>query len=138
ASGNLYGTTSVGGSTGCYGSGCGTVFRLSSDGTKTTLYAFAGGNGGQGPTGPLSIDTSGNLYGVTGFGGGTRCGGGGCGTVFKLTPSGTEKVLYTFGGGNDGAEPSGGLFRDSVGTFYGTTFVGGGTGCGGNGCVLIF
>jgi uncharacterized repeat protein (TIGR03803 family) len=61
----------------------------------------------------------GNLYGTT-FAGGSYVCSGGCGTVFKLTPSGTETVLYRFTGG-DGANPTAGLIADASGNLYGTT-----------------
>jgi uncharacterized repeat protein (TIGR03803 family) len=73
----------------------------------------------------LIADSSGNLYGTTGFGGAS-----GKGTVFKLTPGGTETVLSSFTGGSDGAVPVAGLIADSSGNLYGTTVVGGsGTAC---------
>jgi uncharacterized repeat protein (TIGR03803 family) len=90
AAGNLYGTTQ-GGGTGCPKSkrfGCGTAFKLDASNRKTVLYNFTG-NGGDGrfPVGGLAIDSTGNLYGTTEFGGGRKCGSEqGCGTVFKLTP----------------------------------------------------
>jgi uncharacterized repeat protein (TIGR03803 family) len=124
---NLYGTTSEGGTGSCNG-GCGTVFKLSPSGTETVLYSFTGTNGdGKYPQGGLVRDTAGNLYGATYGGGtsGTACNGYGCGTVFKLSPSGTETVLYSFSGGVDGATPESGVIRDSAGNLYGTTHLGG-------------
>ena len=85
--GNLLGTTGDGGSTGCGGDGCGTIFKLDAHGTKTLLYSFTGGQDGVGPNGGLIMDSSGNLYGTTYVGGDSSCGQGtGCGVVFKLTP----------------------------------------------------
>src|SRR6202022_295918 len=55
------------------------------------------------------------------FGGGTGCGGSGCGIVFKLDPTGKETVLYAFTGGSDGYSPLGPLVQDSAGNLYGTT-----------------
>jgi uncharacterized repeat protein (TIGR03803 family) len=121
--GNFYGTTGAGGS-----NGLGTVFEIVAGGNEKVLYAFQGGSDGSEPGAGLIRDSSGNLYGTTGLGGGgTGCDDGdlGCGVVFKLAPDGTETVLYAFQGGNDGAFPEASLIRDGAGNFYGTT-VGGG------------
>jgi len=127
AKGNIYGTTSEGGTGACSG-GCGTVFRLSPAGKETVLYSFTGTNGdGKYPQGGLVRDTSGNFYGTT-FGGGTSgtaCNNYGCGTVFMLDAAGTETVLYNFTGGVDGATPESGVVRDAAGNLYGTTHLGG-------------
>jgi uncharacterized repeat protein (TIGR03803 family) len=142
--GVLYGDTDYGGgATFCSLSGitygCGTVFELTPSGSgykHRVLYAFQGGNDGALPLSNLVIDKSGALYGTTSFGGGsTTCGGvpsapGGCGTVFKLTPSGsnyTETVLHSFQGGSDGALPADTLIADASSALYGTTQYGGGT-----------
>ncbi len=122
--GNLFGTTEYGGPP-CAISGsvgCGTVFRLSLDGTETILHSFAGGtNDGAYPMGGLLEDAAGNLYGVARAGGST-----GNGVVFKLSPDGTETVLYSFlGPPGDGATPMGTLIQDGSGNFYGTTQNGG-------------
>jgi len=118
--GTLYGTTYYGG--GLCGDNCGTVFSMTPSGTETVLYAFKGGSDGANPTGV--IDVNGTLYGTTGDGGdGSACFGG-CGTVFSITPSGKETVLYAFQGGNDGIDPQGGLISVK-GTLYGTTWSGG-------------
>jgi uncharacterized repeat protein (TIGR03803 family) len=83
------------------------------------------------PIAPLTADKAGNLYGTTRDGGGTGCSFGvGCGTVFELTADGTETVLYSFTGGNDGAEPDGQLTRDKAGNLYGVTRNGGAAGYG--------
>ncbi|MDA8349107.1 MAG: hypothetical protein M0038_09965 [Pseudomonadota bacterium] len=88
SAGNLYGTTSSGGS-GCGRYGCGTVFEIPS-GTrkKRTLYRFKGGRDGATPEGPLVMDRADNLYGTT-FKGGENCAteadlGPGCGTVYEI------------------------------------------------------
>jgi uncharacterized repeat protein (TIGR03803 family) len=121
AKGNLYGTTSGGGS-----SGYGTVFELSKNGTEKVLYSFAGGpSDGQWPEAELLMDAAGNLYSTTSAGGATRCEGYGCGTVFKLDTTGKETVLYSFTGGTDGGYPSGGLVRDKLGNLYGVIWQGG-------------
>ena len=140
--GNLYGTTAEGG-TGCPGEGsvgCGTVFKLTPSGNETVLYSFAGGNDGDGPWSTLVRDGQGNFYGTTFFGGGSGCtGDGGCGTVFKVSPGGTETVLYRFTGGTDGARPYGGVVLDAAGNIYGTTFEGGLGQCDEDlGCGVVF
>ncbi len=93
--------------------------------TYTILHTFTGPDGAS-PGGPLIRDAAGNLYGSTYYGGnGNLCGGTvGCGTVFKLSPSGVETLLYTFSGGADGAFPRG-LFRDAAGNLYGLASQGG-------------
>ena len=139
--GNLYGTTTEGGTvnTNCQGSGCGTVFKLAPNGTETVLYTFAGGSDGDTPQAGLIEDSAGNLYGTTSEGGNNSCTDGfGCGTVFKIAPDGTETTLYTFKGGTDGARPDSALIAGSAGNFYGETSEGGGTGCSGYGCGTVF
>ncbi len=135
--GNLYGATGFGGGTGCNGFGCGTVFKLSSTGKLTVLHRFSGTDGAA-PTGSIVRDAAGALYGTTSFGGGTGCGGFGCGVVFRVDKTGALTVLHSFSGGADGANPQVGLTRDSAGNLYGTTGYGGGTGCGGSGCGVVF
>ena len=130
--GNLYGTTSVGGSQGasCVPTdGCGVVFKIDRTGDLTTLYTFTGGADGYntGTTGSLARDSAGNLYGVTSMGANPTCGGPlfGCGVVYKVDSAGVESVLYTFTGGADGGVPSGTLLRGSDGSLYGTALLGG-------------
>jgi uncharacterized repeat protein (TIGR03803 family) len=146
SAGNFYGTTTSGGGAGCGGSGCGTVFRIASDGPESILYAFRGGTDGAAPWSSLVEDANGNLYGTTTSGGQTRpCKhdkqSGGCGTVFKLAPDGTETVLYAFTGGSDGGAPAfGSLLLDESGNLYGTTQSGGTAKCGApkSGCGVVF
>ncbi|HEY1613662.1 MAG TPA: choice-of-anchor tandem repeat GloVer-containing protein [Rhizomicrobium sp.] len=84
SSGNLYGSTLYGGNTSaCSGNGCGTVFRLAPDGTKTVLYEFAGNDGAQ-PSADFLAGKKGELIGTTYNGGNTGCGGFGCGVVFEI------------------------------------------------------
>lgn len=119
SSGNLYGTTTAGGTS---ANGNGTVFRLAADGTETVLYSFCPKRrckDGSGPQAGLTMDSSGNLYGTTGQGGAK-----GLGTVFKLAADGNETVLYSFTGSSDGAYPVTNLILDSTGNLYGTTFAG--------------
>jgi uncharacterized repeat protein (TIGR03803 family) len=119
--GNFYGTTGAGGS-----SDDGTVFKITPSGTQTVLHTFAKtGTDGQIPYAGLIQGSDGNLYGTTYFGGAH-----GFGTVFKVTLSGTETVLYSFAGGSDGEHPYGGVIQGSDGNFYGTTYQGGSSGYG--------
>jgi uncharacterized repeat protein (TIGR03803 family) len=118
AAGNIYGVA-AGGSTSCRG-GCGVVFKLTPAGEETVLYSFKGGTDGDGPDGVLLRDSKGNFYGTTGAGGAHAQG-----TIFELTPSGKEKVLYSFTGGDDGSVPEGGVVEDSQGNFYGLARDGG-------------
>jgi len=132
--GNLYGVTAEGGGTGC-NTGCGTVYMLKPDGkghwTEQVLYSFTGGADGAIPSSPLTVDSAGNVYGTTQYGGNTACDPpSGCGVVFELTPdqSGhwTQKVLHAFAGGEDGALPFlNGVIFDGSGNLYGATPNGG-------------
>jgi uncharacterized repeat protein (TIGR03803 family) len=118
--GNLYGTTTYGGS---YGQG--TVFELERSGRERVLYTFTGGaDGGQPLLGYLVRDARGNLFGTTVRGGAASCAFL-CGTVFELERSGKERALYGFLQGTDGANPYGGLAEDDEGNLYGTTNQGG-------------
>ena len=140
--GNLYGTTITGGKAGCANSGgCGTVFKIASDGKETVLHAFAGGSDGQFPYAGLVSDAKGNLYGTTEQGGtGFKdCTEGfGSGTIFKITPDGKEKVLHSFTGSPDGCLPDGPLIMDTAGNLYGTTSYGGQSECPPYSCGTVF
>ncbi|MBV9481256.1 MAG: hypothetical protein JO249_10945 [Acidobacteria bacterium] len=137
AQGNFYGATPSGGSL-----GLGLVYKLSltSKGwQETVLHNFAGKSDGAVPflfSATLAIDASGNLYGST-----YRGGAADAGTVFKLSPptsasgSWTEKILYAFQGGSDGAEPGNGVILDKNGNVYGNTNLGG---TGGNNGGMVF
>jgi len=139
ASGNLYGTATIGGNDSCLPPyGCGVVFKLTpgtgGPWTESVLYTFDGGTDGTYPYAGLTFDTQGNLYGTTYYGGDTSvsCEGvPGCGVVFQLapTPSGpwTEAVLHAFSGAPDGAIPLAGVTLDSAGNVYGATYYGGDT-----------
>ncbi len=138
AAGNLYGTTSQGGDPPCR---CGTVFELKPPTVAggawgfRNMHHFAGPpSDGSNPEAPLTIDSSGNVYGTT-FSGGlyenssTESGG----IAFKLTPAGsgwTETILWNFGGAGDASYPMAGLTPDSSGNYYGSTLVGGSNGIG--------
>jgi uncharacterized repeat protein (TIGR03803 family) len=119
--GNFYGTTLYGGS-----NNIGTVFQISPSGSETNLYSFVGyPTDGAGPYAGLVQGSDGNFYGTTYKGGINSNCGGGCGTVFRISPSGTETILYPFGLPPDGHTPSAGLVQGSDGNFYGTTGEGG-------------
>jgi len=131
--GNIYGVAGFGGA---YDRGA--VFELSHDGstyTESVLYSFPGGAGGDEPQAGVTIDKHGIIYGTTMYGGNYLgyCSGGGCGTVFKLTPgpSGrTESIAYAFQG-SDGNLPFGvPTIDEKDGTIYGTTYWGGSHGNG--------
>jgi uncharacterized repeat protein (TIGR03803 family) len=122
SAGNLYGTTSSGGT---YSDG--TVFELSpaSGGgwTESVLYSFQGGTDGGSPSGVPIFDKAGNLYGTA-----SNYGAYGAGTVFELSPgvggTWTYSVLWAFAGGANGGLPSG-VVLDSKGNLFGETFAGG-------------
>lgn len=148
SSGVLYGTADGGGA---YGAGV--VYKLSPSPTfcptafcpwnESVLYSFGSISGdGISPYGSLIRDVEGNLYGTTQYGGGTGCGGRGCGTVFKVDPQGNETVLYSFQGPpGDGYYPFGTLLRDGEGNLYGTTYAGGSGSCSYGaivGCGIVF
>jgi uncharacterized repeat protein (TIGR03803 family) len=117
--GTLFGTTQAGGA---YGGGI--VYELTPSGTETVLWSFGNGNDGSAPDGPV-LDVNGILYGTTRLGGipnplGTA------GTVWELTPSGTETVLYSFNPDHtkDGAQPDGNVVMDRKGNLYGNCHTG--------------
>ena len=146
--GALYGATQEGGEANCnagFGS-CGLVFRMTPPATacksfvcpwqKSTIFSFNGSDGAE-PVDEVVFDRAGNLYGTTLFGGGNGDAsciyeGGGCGTVYELTPSNgtwTETVLHAFpasgNAGTDGQNPDANLIFDSAGNLYGSTEAGG-------------
>jgi uncharacterized repeat protein (TIGR03803 family) len=136
--GTLYGTTSGGGrgnSTSYYC--CGTVYSIDSSGKYKVVYRFCSSTGcpdGSSPAAAL-IDVNGTLYGTT-VGGGKY----GIGTVFSISTSGKENVLYSFSGGSDGVWPESALV-DVNGTLYGTAYAGGGGSCdinGVHGCGIVY
>lgn len=115
SSGNFYGTTQSGGT-----GNAGTVFQITTNGILTSLYSFSGGNDGAGPMAALVQGNNGNFYGTTTSGGISNAG-----TVFLISTNGGLTNLYSFAGGNDGANPYAGLLLGSDGSFYGTTQSGG-------------
>jgi uncharacterized repeat protein (TIGR03803 family) len=129
ASGNLYGTTYE-------GHGYGAVFKVTPADKETILHGFAGppdgGRDGAFPYSGVIRDASGNIYGVTGYGG--IYGGG---AAYKVDVKGNESLLYSFGG-SDGVSPVSVLVEDAAGNLYGTAAYGGNSECGGTGCGVVF
>ena len=145
ASGTLYGTTASGGLSNECTPGCGTAFELkpnSSGGyTESVIYRFHPTElDGYFPSAPLVMDGAGNLFGTT-SGGGVKGGcESGCGTVFRLTPTGstyTETIIHRFKSFPNGGQPYGGLLLDDAGALYGTT-ANGGYSCNSQGCGTVF
>jgi uncharacterized repeat protein (TIGR03803 family) len=132
-SGTLYGATSSAGQF-----GYGTIFTVTPSGQERVIYSFMGGgsNDGSSPEAPL-VAWKNRLVGTTVAGGGSGCGGGGCGTVYVVSTIGKETMTYHFQGGNDGYRVYAPVtvLHDK---FYGATLQGGGSGCGANGCGTIF
>jgi uncharacterized repeat protein (TIGR03803 family) len=128
--GAFYGTAAEGGGTNsvCDG-GCGTVFKITVGGTLTVLHDFAYTDGAY-PVAGLVQGTDGNFYGTTEAGGDTGIcfEPNGCGTIFKITPSGTLTSLHSFDL-TDGKYPEAALVQDTNGSFYGTTNEGGDNSC---------
>jgi len=112
--GTVYGATADGGA-----HNAGTVFKITSDGTFSTVYSFTGGADGGSPEGDTLV-VGGNIYGAASEGGDPTCQ---CGMVYEITPKGKAKVLHTFTGDTGGGYSSG--LVKSQGTFYGTTSSGG-------------
>jgi uncharacterized repeat protein (TIGR03803 family) len=125
--GNIYGTARAGGTPGCGGVGCGTVYKLTRSGNnyvQSVLYSFTGGQSDNGlPDGGVIFDPSDNLYGTT-----QGCYGNVSGTVFELMPAGSGwnySTLFTFPGGI-GQCPVVGVIRDPSGKLFGATVIDGG------------
>jgi uncharacterized repeat protein (TIGR03803 family) len=133
AAGDLFGETLFGGSSpGCAGGGsnqgCGTVFEHTAGGVYSIVYSFCPVSGcadGLNPSGGLIVDSAGNLYGTTAYGGANP----GAGVAFELAPGGAESVLYEFCpqglSCKDGASPGVSLLLDGQGDLFGTTHYGG-------------
>ena len=119
--GSLYGTTVGGGANLCLGAGCGTIFRITSQGKFQTLHSFDGTDGAN-PTGTLIQATDGNLYGTTYE----------PGTVFRISLNGLLTTLASV------PDPVAGLVQGTDGNFYGTTAGGGGSGNCESGCGTLF
>ncbi len=162
SAGNIYGATQQGGVTTCRSPyPCGTVFQLvppATQGgpwTENVLHVFRGNanNDGATPGGGLVMDSSGNLYGVTAYGGTGNCvllgDSVGCGAVYEMSPpkqkggAWTETILYSFPTSKQGYVPNGDLVFDKSGNLYGATIFGGtkGTTCDpyyGGQCGVVF
>jgi uncharacterized repeat protein (TIGR03803 family) len=129
--GNLYGTTSLGGT-----NGNGTIIKVTLAGVETVVWNFGGTVEGFLPAPSLIIGSDGNFYGTT-EGGGANAGG----TLFKFTLAGTLSVVWAFGAGTDGSGPWSGVTQGTDGNFYGTTVTGGtiqSCGASNYGCGTIF
>jgi uncharacterized repeat protein (TIGR03803 family) len=131
AKGVLYGATTGGGHF-----QVGSVFKLAPSGVEKTIYNFQGiGNGGYHPSSALTINSAGNFYGVTYFG------GLGYGVIYTVTPSGSETGLYSFTGGVDGRYSYSSPIPDAAGNLYGTASNGGDLSCApgqGYGCGTVW
>jgi len=114
--GNFYGITSSGGT-----NNGGTIFRMTPTGVLTNLHLFAGVTDGHTPT-ALVQGSDGNFYGTTRQGGGSTHCFDGCGTIFRITPSGTFTNLCSIDATNV-ASPVVGFVQGSDGNFYGTAFL---------------
>ena len=131
-SGNLYGTTALGGS-----NNTGTVFEWTPAGVEHVLYAFgpSGGTDGYAPNGALTIDATGHLFGTTqqGGAGNALTPPTGLGAVFRISPAGVESLLHSFVFGStppDGSQPFSGVIQNTAGDLFGTTSTGGANGTG--------
>ena len=129
--GNLYGTAVTGGSGNCEG-GCGVAYKLTKSGgtwTQTIIHAFTGGNDGSGPGARLTVDQSGNVYGMAPTGGAY-----GLGTIYKINQGANGdwifKVIHAFTGGADGGSGSAGRMILRNGRLYGAATTGGTYGSG--------
>ena len=114
--GNFYGTTQL-------GANGGTFFKITPTGILTTLYSFCSQTDctdGAVPEAAVVQASDGNFYGTTSDGGPNICGTFYCGTIFKITPSGTLTTLHSFDG-TDGYDPYAALVQATNGMFYGTT-----------------
>ncbi len=121
--GSFYGTTEFGGNTNSDPNGCGTVFRITPNGSLTNLHSFSGSDG-YNPFAGLVQGGDGNFYGTTYHGGTSKNCNFGCGTVFRISPSGNLTNLHSFIG-SDGVTPTPDLVQGGDGNFYGTTYSGG-------------
>lgn len=133
--GNFYGTTVA-----AFGQYSGNVFQITPAGTYTVLHTLNGTTDGADPSG-LVQTTDGNLYGVTGFGGGIKnnhCPNG-CGTLFQVTPGGSYSVLHNFNG-TAGGGAAYAPFQHTNGVLYGVASGGTGTSglCGAVDCGVVY
>jgi uncharacterized repeat protein (TIGR03803 family) len=127
--GSIYEVVAAGGATSQGG-----IYEITPAGQQTLLYSFGSFAGDaflttkvEFPTTsqaqPLLQTTDGSFYGTTALGGTSQACSNGCGTIFKLCPTGVESVLYSFGGSAQGPlSPSGPLILASDGNFYGLAY----------------
>jgi uncharacterized repeat protein (TIGR03803 family) len=126
ADGNFYGTTAEGGANPCPPYvGCGTIFKITTEGALTPLHSFDGTDGDY-PSAGLTQGNDGNFYGTTTLGS----------AIFKISPSGTLTLLSSSYG--EGSEPLAPLAQGTDGNFYGTAPLYGLGGCSGYGCGTVF
>ena len=125
--GKFYGTTGSPGSEGGY---VGSVFNVTPAGVLTVLHTFASDPDGASPESGVILGKDGNFYGTTEFGG-IFDGYSGYGTIFKITPSGKETILYSFSSTDYAAHPTTPLIQATDGNFYGTISGCAEFGCGG-------
>jgi uncharacterized repeat protein (TIGR03803 family) len=126
--GNFYGTAG-----GCGSSNHGTIWKVGKKGKETILHNFAGGTlDGCGPSGGVTWNSKGNLYGIT-----YSCGAHGGGTLYKLSAKGKLTLLHSFDG-SDGYNPTGEVLRTAKGTLYGAASQGGTGDCYGTGCGTVW
>jgi uncharacterized repeat protein (TIGR03803 family) len=132
--GNFYGVASAGGGGGCT-FGCGTIYKITPEGMLTILYTFLFPDCCETSSGLIQAK-NGHFYGTTGYGGSfSNCSFYlGCGTVYEITPEGTQTTVYNF---SELAAPLSGVIQASDGNLYGTTYYGGGGSCT-FGCGTIF
>ena len=129
--GNLYGTTVFGGDLSCdQKSGCGVVYKLDTAGNLTVLHSFHGGSDGAYPTDvSVTMDSAGNLYGMTGVGGAGGgagdCLGNGCGLVYKIDTEGNYSVVYSFSSKFSSDVATGGVLWSPNGYLYGVVGIDG-------------
>lgn len=146
ANADYYGTLQSGGSNLalCGGSGCGTVYAMTPGGALNPIYDFCSLSNctdGSVPLTGLTLASNGYFYGTTSTGGVNCISNGGCGTVFKITPTGALTTLYSFCAQSncpDGYYPTAWLIQASTGNFYGTTFLGGANCISSGGCGSVF
>ena len=127
--GTIYVATLLGGDASCFPAGCGIIYMLDSSGTWSTVYTFTGTDGAM-PFSNLVLDSGGNIYGTTEYGGDFNCSANGCGVVYKLNPTTKQiTVLHQFASGSDGigGSPASVAF-DSAGNLYGSADTTGGNG----------